>query len=127
MAALWEKIIPWKKKMNKPQYDIDYTLVESNDGTKTGIGIKTGKYSGILYHYGKVRLTEEDNYARLTFVYNIVESPTISVDDLVNDKEFLEFMGDILSDILMNQEKARQYMQENDEQELLVWKNDEET
>ena len=48
MATLWEKIQFWKKKSMTLRYSIDYDLVPSEDGKATAVGIKTGKYAGVL-------------------------------------------------------------------------------
>ena len=107
----------WKKKM-KPQYNVDYVLIDSDDGTKTGVGIQTGEFAGVLYHYGKVRLSEEDDFARMTFSYTIVSSPRIPIDDLIQDENFHTFIGDILTEILMNQERANEKIGNYDPEEF---------
>ncbi len=107
----------WKKKM-KPQHNIDYVLIDSDDGTKTGIGIQTGEYAGVLYHYGKVRLSEEGDFARMIFSYTIVSSPRIPIDDLTQDEKFHTFIGDVLTDILMNQESANEKIGNHDSEEF---------
>jgi hypothetical protein len=91
-----------------PQHNIDYVLIDSDDGKKTGIGIKTGKFKGVLYHYGKARITEEEYQARMTFSYTIVSSPFIPIDELIENEEFHTLIGDILTDILMSQERANE-------------------
>ena len=87
----------------KPEIDIDYTIVDSDDGKKTGIGILKGKYAGVLYRYGKARVIEEGEFARLYFDYTIEHTPTFSVHDLTIDQEFHTMIGDILTEILLTQ------------------------
>jgi hypothetical protein len=89
--------------VNKLQHNIDYVLIDSDNGKKTGVGILRGEYAGILYHYGKVKITEEEMFARMTFDYTIVTTPKIAVEELMKDDGFLNLIGDILTDILMNQ------------------------
>ena len=103
MAALWEKIQFWKKKSVKYKESIDYQFIPSDDEQITGIGILKGKYAGVLYHYGKARVVEEGEFARLYFDYTIEHTPNFTVHDLTIDSEFHTMIGDILTDILMKQ------------------------
>ena len=93
----------------KYQVDEDFQLVQSDDGKITGIGILKGKYAGVLYHYGKAKITEEGDFARMTFDYTIVHTPNFTVHELQTDEEFHTMIGDILTEILMEQanEKTR--------------------
>lgn len=110
IAAFWDKIAIWKKKV-KPQINVDYTLIDSDDGKKTGVGILHGKYQGVLYHYGLARIIEDEGFAKLQFDYTVVTSPFIPIDDLMQDEEFHDFIGDILTEILLAQqnEETREY------------------
>jgi hypothetical protein len=105
MAALWEKIQFWKKSSSLVKYkeDIDFQFIPSDDEQITGIGILKGKYAGVLYHYGKARVIEEGEFARLFFDYTIEHTPNFTVHDLTSDEEFHTMIGDILTDILMKQ------------------------
>jgi len=117
IATLWEKVRPWKRTM-KPQHDIDYVLMDSDDGTKTAVGIKTGKFAGVLYHYGQAKLTEEGDFARMTFSYTLISSPNISMDDLTQDQEFQTYIGDILTEILLSQAAANEKTRNYDSEEF---------
>ena len=104
MATLWEKIQFWKKNSPvKYKESVDYQFIPSDDEQITGIGILKGKYAGVLYHYGKAKVIEEGEFARLYFDYTIEHTPTFSVHDLTNDQEFHTMIGDILTDILLTQ------------------------
>ena len=119
MAALWDKITFWKKrKMLK--HNIDYVLIDSDERDITGVGIKTGRFAGVLYHYGKARINEEGEFARLQFSYTIVSSPTIPIDDLIIDEEFHTFIGDILTDILMSNENNYEKIRNDNSEEFIV-------
>jgi hypothetical protein len=90
IVALWAKLYPWKKK---PKYQIDedfHFLSSEEDDVITNIGILKGKYAGVVYQYGKAKIVEEGDFARLTFVTMI---------------------GDILTEILLEKpdEKTRNY------------------
>ena len=87
---------------NKLRHNVDYVLIDSDDGEKTGVGILKGKFAGVLYHYGKAKLTEEEAFARMTFDYTVVTTPKIPVDELMRDQEFQYMLGEILTDILLN-------------------------
>jgi len=104
--------------MLKPQHDIDYTLTDIDDGTKTVVEIKTGKFAGILYHYRQARLTEETDFARMTFSYTVLSSPKIPIDDLIQDQEFQTFIGDILTEILLSQAAANEKTRNYDSEEF---------
>ena len=118
MATLWEKIQFWKKKSSLVMYkeDIDYQFIPSDDEQITGIGILKGKYAGVLYHYGKAKVIEEGEFARLYFDYTIEHTPTFSVHDLTNDQEFHTMIGDILTDILLKQ--SNETIRNHDPQEF---------
>ena len=79
-------------------YSIDYDLVPSEDGKATAVGIKTGKYAGVLYHYGHAQIIEEEEVARLKFDYTLIQEGKFTVEELQNDPEFREILGDILTE-----------------------------
>ncbi len=101
-----------------PQHNVDYLLIDSEDHKQTGVGILAGKYAGVLYHYGKVRISDEEVQARMTFSYTIISSPLIPIDDLTQDEEFHTFIGDILTDILLNQESENEKTGNYDSEEF---------
>lgn len=90
--------------------NVDYKFVESNDGNVTGVGFLKGKYAGVLYHYGKARVVEDEGYAKLQFSYVIDFPGNHDPDELTSDPEFHTIMGDLLTKILTAQaqdEKTR--------------------
>jgi hypothetical protein len=93
----------WKRKQVGYKEEVDYQFIPSDDEQITGIGILKGKYAGVLYHYGKARVVEEGEFARLYFDYTIEHTPNFTVHDLTIDQEFHTMIGDILTDILMKQ------------------------
>jgi hypothetical protein len=111
IVALWAKLYPWKKK---PKYQIDedfHFLSSEEDDVTTNIGILKGKYAGVVYQYGKAKIVEEGDFARLTFDYTIINSSSFDMNDLQNDEEFVTMIGDILTEILLEKpdEKTRNY------------------
>jgi len=99
MEALWNKLIWWKKpKMLR--FGVDYDYFDSDDKSVTGIHILQGNYKDVLYHYHKVRIVEEGEFARLQFGYTIIDPGSHDIDGLTNDEEFSTIMGEIIHNIL---------------------------
>jgi hypothetical protein len=108
METLWEKMKFWKKKLMNPEDYIEgkhFTFVDSDDKQFTGIALLIEGYEGVLYHYYQARVVEDSGIGKLQFSYNIVQSGKHDVDVLNNDEKFSKIMGDILTKILMDQEK----------------------
>jgi hypothetical protein len=64
----------------------------------TPIRLENGEWAGVIYHYGRTRLSEEDDCVRLSFEYYIVENPGAPID--LAAQGFLDYIGDILADIM---------------------------
>jgi hypothetical protein len=77
-----------------------YTFVTDKDSEWTCIGVKGGKYDGVVYKYGKVNILEdeENDTARLQFEWDVVDSNGLPREMLGED--FFSLIGDILVDIL---------------------------
>jgi hypothetical protein len=79
----------------------DYVFVE-NEKNKDCIGIKGGKYDGVVYKYGKTAAVEDASnpglQAVLKFNYNIVDPN--GLPDEYFDVEFKNLLGDILCHIV---------------------------
>ena len=69
------------------------------------IGIKKGKYAGVVYKYGKVSLGEEteDGKMPFKFEFDILDSNLIPREEFDGD-EFPKLIGDILVDVIDRQE-----------------------
>ncbi len=83
-----------------------YTFVTDNENPWTCIGVKGGKYEGVVYKYGKVTLPEqenEDGSLPFKFDYYIVDPNGLDRDFFCDD--FVQLMGDILLDIIDDQMK----------------------
>jgi len=95
-----------------------YTYVENKDKTWTGIGLtdKAGKYQGVVYRYGEVKIVEDENKenATLQFEWDVLDSNGLHKEMLGED--FFNLIGDILVDIMENQlnEDAIQYVNTDD-------------
>ena len=105
-------------KLSKIDIGRAYHFVSSNEEEKKWTGIKltdlVGKYSDIVYQYGKVSFGEETDNGEmpLTFHYDVILSADIDEQELQEDLEFKNLLGDILVDILEKQlkENSLQYV-----------------
>ena len=88
----------------------DYTFMENADYPESWVvRIKTGKFEGVMYTYGKVSAKVKDNegLASLDFKYAIIENPTSF--DLDGHEEFGNHIGDILQDIIADAFESGNY------------------
>ena len=85
-----------------PKESIYYEFVD-NDGTKqiTSIRILKGKFEGVVYHYGKVEVVDE-NPPRIKFDYYIDDPGKFEFKDLKSNKKFDTIMGDIIVSVFDN-------------------------
>lgn len=71
-------------------------LDDAKNGNKI-IKLTTEPYSGIMYHYGRVKLIEEEDILRIQFEHDVV----YNINDVdVDNNEFKNYIGDILVDLL---------------------------
>ena len=83
-----------------------YTFVTDSKNPWTCIGIKGGRYEGVVYKYGKVTLPEkekEDGTLPFQFEYDIVDPNGLQREHFT--EEFFTLIGDILVDIMDGQLK----------------------
>ena len=101
METLWENLQFWKKKVLKE--NSDYRFIDFENSEITGIQILKDDFAGVVYHYGKAGIQEEGEYARLKFSFTIVNPGKHDIDELQNNQDFVNMMGDILTQILLKQ------------------------
>jgi hypothetical protein len=95
-----------------------YKFVENKDKTWTGIGLteEAGKYQGVVYRYGEVKVieNEEKTEASLQFEFDVLDSNGLPKE--MFDDDFYKVIGDVLTDILEQQmkEDALQYVNTDD-------------
>ena len=95
-----------------------YKYVENKDKTWTGIGLteEAGKYQGVVYRYGEVKVVEneEKTEASLQFEFDVLDSNGLPKE--MFDDDFYKVIGDVLTDILEQQmkEDALQYVNTDD-------------
>ena len=83
-----------------------FVYVESKSQDQTCIGIKGGKFAGVVYKYGRVSFgKEEDENGNLPmqFQYDIVDNNGIQREQFGD--EFFKLIGDILVEVMEEQIK----------------------
>ncbi len=82
-----------------------YVFITNKDENMQCIGIRKGKFEGVVYKYGKVSLGEETENGSLPFrfEYDILDNNMIPREEF-DDDNFFKLLGDILVDIIDRQE-----------------------
>ena len=82
-----------------------FAYVTTKEQDQTLIGIKEGKFAGVIYKYGKVSFGEDnpDGTKPLRFEYNIVDNNGIPREQFGD--EFFKLIGDILVEVMEEQVK----------------------
>ena len=82
-----------------------YVFITNKDENMQCIGIRKGKFEGVVYKYGKVSLGEEtkDGNLPFRFEYDILDNNMIPREEF-DDENFFKLLGDILVDIIDRQE-----------------------
>ena len=78
-----------------------YVFVQRDKDDFSCIKITEGKFKDIIYHYGKVSFApEEDANGKLPmkFDYTVDKNPKNLI--LLDNKEFIDYIGDILLELL---------------------------
>ena len=88
-----------------------YAFAQKEGEDHTCIKLTEGQYEGIIYKYGKVGIppkVKEDDEGRLplTFDYTVVKNPKDL--DILDNQEFINYIGDILVELLDEQLKNGQ-------------------
>ena len=82
-----------------------YVFIKNKYQEMKCIGIRKGKFEGVVYKYGKVSLGEEtkDGNLPFRFEYDILDNNLIPREEF-DDDNFFKLLGDILVDIIDRQE-----------------------
>ena len=82
-----------------------YVFITNKDENMQCIGIRKGKFEGVVYRYGKIALGEEtrDGNLPFRFEYDILDNNMIPREES-DDENFFKLLGDILVDIIERQE-----------------------
>ena len=80
---------------------IDYCFIyPKNDKTITHIKFLLGEYKDVVFKYGKVKITEEDDGPHLHFAFDVLESTVKKPKKLQNDVNFKQYLGDMLVELM---------------------------
>ena len=83
-----------------------YTFVSKVDDKWASVCIRGGKFDGVIYKYGKVSVSEEENEdgtLSFQFEYDIIDNVGILREEF--NEDFFILIGDILVDIIDEQIK----------------------
>ena len=82
-----------------------YVFITNKNEEMQCIGIRKGKFEGVVYKYNTVSLGEEtkDGNLPFRFEYDILDNNMIPREEF-NDDSFFKLLGDILVDIIDRQE-----------------------
>ena len=83
-----------------------FVYVTTKEQDQTLIGIKEGKFAGVVYKYGKVSFAKEEDKnvnLQMQFQYDIVDNNGIQREQF--DNEFFKLIGDILVEVIEEQTK----------------------
>ena len=82
-----------------------FTYAQREGDDFSCIKLKEGKYRGVIYHYGKLGFAKDENpdgTLPMKFDFVVKVNPTDEVLN-VDNNEFVEYIGDILIEILETQ------------------------
>ena len=94
------------KNLHTDQKNKKYTFAQREGDDFSCIKLTEGKYKDVVYHYGKVGFAKEENKdgtLPMKFDYTIKQNPNNL--DLNENVDFLNYIGDILIEILEQQLK----------------------
>jgi len=102
MVAFWKKIKFWKKPKK-----IEYRFQQSPWDDATWVEITSGDYAGVIFSYGLVKLNQDSYLPQLSFDYSVLASGKHTIDSLTGNEDFVTIMGDILTEIIIENESIR--------------------
>lgn len=86
----------------------DYIFVENDlHSDQYSIKLLSGRWAGVIYTYGRTRLTEdkEADVLKVSFVYKIESTPEgLLKESLDDDSDFKNYIGDVLNHLLSQSE-----------------------
>ena len=78
-----------------------YVFAQKGNADYSSIKLTEGKFKDIIYHYGKVSFAPEENAdgkLPMKFDYTVDKNPNDI--DLLDNQEFIDYIGDILIELL---------------------------
>ena len=91
---------------DKTKTNSKYTFVQRDGDDFTCIKLLEEKYEGVIYKYGKVKFAEKENAdgtLPMIFDYDILKNPNNK--NVADDEDFMEYIGDILIELMEKQLK----------------------
>lgn len=84
--------------------DEDITFVENIKSDLYGIKILKGKYEGVVFCYGEVKIKEDpaNDQCKLSFNYQIQKCPK----GFKEDNEFENYLGDVLTKLIQENKQT---------------------
>ena len=83
----------------------EYSFVNRKGDDQTSIRIENGRFENVIYNYGRVSIPQEENEdgtMPFRFEYNILDNASIPREEF--NEEFFTIIGDILVDIIENED-----------------------
>ena len=78
-----------------------YVFAQKGNADYSSIKLTEGKFKDVIYHYGKVSFAAEENpdgKLPMKFDYTVDKNPNDI--DLLDNQEFIDYIGDILIELL---------------------------
>ena len=78
-----------------------YVFAQKGNADYSSIKLTEGKFKDVIYHYGKVSFAAEENAdgkLPMKFDYTVDKNPNDI--DLLDNQEFIDYIGDILLELL---------------------------
>lgn len=85
----------------------DYEFIYLPDEESTAVELTSGTFSGVIFQYFNVKFIEEGEQPKLKFQYDIIDGGTHDIDDLKNSQEFVTILGDLLTELIIDNEQTR--------------------
>jgi hypothetical protein len=87
-------------------FDVHY--LESHESAV--ISLKE-KYAGVKFTFGEIKFNEADDeeYCTMSFDYDIIDTSTYELQELLNDNDFARYVGSILESILREAVEQESY------------------
>ena len=83
-----------------------YVFAQKGNADYSSIKLTEGKFKDIIYHYGKVGFAKEENeHGQLPMKFDYVIDKNPNDVDTLDNQEFIDYIGDILIELLDEQIK----------------------
>lgn len=106
----------WKKEKTYKE-NIDYKFVEFNEDI-SAVELLKPPYKSVIYHYGNVKFVQEGELGVLNFNYSIINTGIYGEDELQNNNDFIQVIGDILTHLITIERGNNGQTRKNDIEEF---------